>query len=313
MPVKVSIILPSFNHSSFLKQRFDSIINQTYQDFEVILLDDCSTDNSWSVLQSLALHPKVSFCIKNDVNSGSPFKQWVKGINLAKGDWIWIAESDDYADLNFLNVLFGKLKESTDLIYSASVEIDEFGNNQGLDNWADSLDKEKWKSDYTNDGKDEINNYLIYRNTIVNASAVLFKKPNTIPPIILNMRFCGDWYFWIWLLQNGQIQYVSDALNFFRTHQGTTRMTKNQKKELIRYEEWKTTINFALTVIDSKKIPLRYYNKYQWIIKDLFSKTKIFGKFSRIVLRPPLPLFLKIYYYFEKVKREIKLIYIKLF
>jgi glycosyltransferase involved in cell wall biosynthesis len=76
----VSIIVPNYNHEKFLKKRLDSIFNQTFQDFEVILMDDCSTDDSRIILSDYAKNSKVSHCIFNESNSGNTFKQWVKGL-----------------------------------------------------------------------------------------------------------------------------------------------------------------------------------------------------------------------------------------
>ena len=102
MSPRVSIIVPNYNHARYLPDRLLSIEQQTYQDFEIILLDDCSTDNSRDLIFNYASNPKVSQCILNEKNSGSPFIQWVRGISLAQGEWIWIAESDDLADPMFL-------------------------------------------------------------------------------------------------------------------------------------------------------------------------------------------------------------------
>ncbi len=93
----VSVIVPNYNHARYLRQRIESVLRQTYQDFEVILLDDCSTDDSRSILSSYAGDPRVRMEF-NEVNSGSTFKQWNKGVRLARGEYVWIAESDDYAD-----------------------------------------------------------------------------------------------------------------------------------------------------------------------------------------------------------------------
>ena len=109
---KISIIVPNYNHSSFLNERLDSIFNQTFQDFEVILLDDKSTDNSTEILRHYTQNEKVSHFIINKKNSGSPFKQWKKGIELAKGEFIWIAESDDTCDLNFLEEQIKALQQN---------------------------------------------------------------------------------------------------------------------------------------------------------------------------------------------------------
>ena len=86
---QVSVIVPNYNHAPYLRQRIDSILAQTYQDFELILLDDSSTDKSEEVLLSYKDHPKVISLIINKQNSGSTFKQWDKGIELAKGEYIW--------------------------------------------------------------------------------------------------------------------------------------------------------------------------------------------------------------------------------
>ena len=93
----VSVIIPNYNHAPFLKERIDSVLNQTYDNFEVIILDDKSTDNSKEVIANYRGHSKISHIVYNEENSGSTFKQWQKGFSLAKGDYIWIAESDDVA------------------------------------------------------------------------------------------------------------------------------------------------------------------------------------------------------------------------
>lgn len=82
----VSVIVPNYNHASYLVARIESILNQTYQDFELILLDDCSTDDSREVLLKYKDNPKVTHLVFNEQNSGSPFIQWHKGVQLAEGE-----------------------------------------------------------------------------------------------------------------------------------------------------------------------------------------------------------------------------------
>src|SRR5687768_4023193 len=105
----VSVIIPNYNHGSYLKQRINSILNQTFQDFEIILLDDCSTDNSVEIIEEYRSHTKITSINYNPINSGSTFLQWKKGIDLAQGEWVWIAESDDWCELDFLEVLIQEL------------------------------------------------------------------------------------------------------------------------------------------------------------------------------------------------------------
>jgi glycosyltransferase involved in cell wall biosynthesis len=75
---KVSVIIPNYNHARYLRGRIESVLRQTYRDFEVILLDDCSTDDSRSILGEYVKDPRVRIDF-NEVNSGSTFKQWNKG------------------------------------------------------------------------------------------------------------------------------------------------------------------------------------------------------------------------------------------
>src|ERR1700738_1634065 len=105
---RVSVIVPNYNHARFLRRRMESVLRQTYRDFEVILLDDCSTDESRSILSEYAGDPRVRLEF-NEKNSGSPFKQWNKGVALASGEYGWIAESDDYADERLLERLVAVL------------------------------------------------------------------------------------------------------------------------------------------------------------------------------------------------------------
>ena len=126
----VSIIIPNFNHALYLKQRIDSILNQTFQDFELIILDDASSDNSRDIIESFRSNPHISHIVYNTQNGGTPFKQWDKGIELSKGEWIWIAESDDFADKHFLEVLMESVHLNPEIgfAFTATYFVDEKGD-----------------------------------------------------------------------------------------------------------------------------------------------------------------------------------------
>src|SRR3982074_3559077 len=94
---KVSVVIPNYNHARFLRRRIERVLNQTFQDFDVILLDDCSTDESRSILREYAADPRVRIEF-NGKNSGNTFKQRSKGGRLARGSHICVAEDGDYAD-----------------------------------------------------------------------------------------------------------------------------------------------------------------------------------------------------------------------
>ena len=137
----VSVIIPNYNHAKYLDERIHSVLNQTYQDFEVIILDDCSTDNSLEIINKYKDNPHISQIIVNEQNSGSPFKQWKKGILLAKGEVIWIAESDDTCETTFLEKLLKTRQETNSvLVFCHSILINEYGII-GENSWQDILNK----------------------------------------------------------------------------------------------------------------------------------------------------------------------------
>lgn len=239
--IKVSVIVPNFNHSKFLKQRLNSVFNQKYENFEVIFLDDRSTDNSCSIIEKYINHSKLSYVIYNNYNSGSTFKQWKKGIKLAKGEYIWIAESDDVASNNFLSTLVPILEndKSIGVAYCQSDIIDE--NSKFLFNeraWFDALDTNRWATSFKTTGKSHVLKYMSEYNTIPNASAVLFRRNLfVLSDIPTQFKYMGDWFFWVNLLTKCNLYYFATPLNQFRSSSQTTRSDNSIKKKKKMIEE----------------------------------------------------------------------------
>lgn len=271
----VSVIVPNYNHAPFLEQRMASILNQTYTDLEVIILDDCSADDSMQIIEKYRDNPKVSHIVYNDKNSGSPFKQWSKGIALAKGEWIWVAESDDVTDVLFLEKLVDAATRdpSIGLAYSATQEIDKKGNKLGINSWAAELDTQRWRRDYINSGQEEIKYYLRFRNCIPNASAVIFKKIHLdlLEDIVSKKYvFCGDWLLWIKILENNSVAYVSETLNYQRNHSASTRNTKSSNTEVKRVWEYIKVIKTAAAACNAK---VNWNDpNYHWVYDEYIKK-----------------------------------------
>ena len=139
---RVTVVTPNYNHARYLPQRLDSILNQTFRDFELIILDNASTDNSREVIESYTKDPRVR-TIFNAENNGSTFKQWNLGLKHANGEYIWFAEADDYADPTLLKILVDRLDRhaSVGLAYCQSWAIDADGNL--LHNFLETLEQQK--------------------------------------------------------------------------------------------------------------------------------------------------------------------------
>lgn len=226
---RVSIIVPNFNHGRFLSRRLTSIFEQSIQDFELIFLDDASTDNSLEVFEAFASDPRVTLHV-NKSNSGNPFVQWNKGLALAAGQYIWIAESDDFAEPTFLEMMIASLEKhpTASLATCRSMITDQYDHDLEVFDayhWFD--DRQRWKHDYFNSGLAEISDFLAFQNTIPNASATLFRRSLVEQGLRgpENMRIAGDWFFWVKLLSGADICHVGQPLNHFRQqHQSSQRV-----------------------------------------------------------------------------------------
>ena len=277
----VSVIIPNYNHSRYLKQRIDSVLNQTYSDYEVIILDDHSTDNSKDIIERYRNNPKIAHIIYNPKNSGSTFKQWRKGVTLANGEYIWIAESDDWAEKSFLETLIPKfsVSEKINLVFSNSYIIDSENKIIGKGSQYITTSKFDWEEDLIITDKNDFAISICESIFIYNASAVIIKKKaikdNTIDP---SLRLTGDTKTFINLGLDGDIYYDSQCLNHFRKHINNVR-TKSSSSGYDNLEFLKLFIYLfnKITDPDVKEIvfnKISYYFKLSWVKRSDIGITK---------------------------------------
>lgn len=266
----VSVIVPNYNHKKYLKQRIDSLLAQTFTDFELILLDDCSTDNSQQLLLSYKENPHVSCILLNTRNGGSPFLQWEKGIRIAQGKYIWIAESDDSATPEFLSLTVGQLEKHPEarLCITGSYLIN--GNNEPVE----SKEFDQWPLDgkaYIFQSTEYLKSHMLTHNSVYNASMVLFRKEGCLNDICTRyrkMRYCGDWLFWIEQIRKGEIIEIHQKANFFRKHDtNTTSQGAEDGKALgevafLKNRLYKTTIKDWRQILKDKYIYYRIVRSY---------------------------------------------------
>jgi glycosyltransferase involved in cell wall biosynthesis len=214
----VSVIVPNYNHGQYLQERLESIINQSYANFEIIILDDCSTDNSKAIIAKYQSHPKVRNVIFNTVNSGSVFKQWKKGIESANGDYIWIAESDDAASPDFLEKMVPPISQcDAALIFCDSYRIDENSKISKVEFTKPTPLSDTFFTVF--DGNFFLKNFMLFTNSIYNASSVLFSKKKALTILgYEDYQLCGDWYFWSNMIKDSKLIFLNEKLNYFRKH-----------------------------------------------------------------------------------------------
>lgn len=234
---KVSVIVPNYNHAPYLRQRLDTIFYQTFQDFEVIILDDCSTDNSKEIIEEYRIYSRVSHIVYNEKNSGSPFKQWARGFEFAQGEYIWIAESDDWADLNFLKTMVPYLEKEEQTVLTFCGSFWSYKDK--------IINKSPFLTDFTISGRVFSRKWMVEHNSIYNASCVLFKKSvlKHISDEYKTYKGCGDRQFWLEVCWQGNVHYQSNPLNYFRQH--CTSTTQNQIANGNAYKEMMRVFKFA--------------------------------------------------------------------
>lgn len=226
----ISVIVPNYNHAPYLSLRLESIFSQTYDNFEVILLDDASSDDSARILRDYAdRYAEKTTLVINEENSGGVFHQWDKGFGLARGDIVWIAESDDWCTENFLETLVPYFEnEAIQLAYARTVFMDGEGDKQiwSINEYLHDIDPQRWNSAIVATGPAIVREAFAVKNIVPNVSSALFRTPRTLEilqdPEWRQMKTCGDWVLYLHLLRGGMLAYSPEACNYYRIHDSNT-------------------------------------------------------------------------------------------
>jgi glycosyltransferase involved in cell wall biosynthesis len=244
---KVTVILPNYNHQDYIEERIESILNQDFDDFELIILDDASTDKSPEKIRKFLNDTRVKEFVVNDQNSGSTFIQWEKGLQKAQGEYIWIAESDDVADKRFLSELIAILDNHPKIgvAFCPSTWIDE--QSIKILEPDHEVNEDLWQGNYL------IQNDFLAGNLIYNASSAVFRK-NLVNKIsfsqINEFKYTGDWLFWVQLVSDVQVKRIGKRLNYFRRHANNVSF-KSERSGLQFIEG----IKIALDIFKTNPIP----------------------------------------------------------
>lgn len=245
----VSVIVPNYNHSPFLRERIDSVLNQTFQDFELILLDDSSSDNSREIINSYKANSHVTHIVLNEKNTGNTFLQWKRGIELAQGEYLWIAESDDVANSEFLKVLVTELQHCQEAViaFCHSQMIDSQSRPMSL-TWHPKGNSGKVEN---YEGQWFLRHRMLVKNHVYNASMTLFRKSayTAVPDTYQQYRYCGDWLFWIYVCRQGRVIEVCRQLNLYRQHPN-----KVTEKSQLDGRKWRDIAGILTEVSDLLKL-----------------------------------------------------------
>lgn len=220
----VSVIVPNYNHARYLQQRLDSILAQSFRDVEILVLDDASTDGSRDVIERYRHRADVRVIVSAH-NSGSPFRQWLKGLDATTGEFVWIAESDDACAPDFLETMVGLLRDPLVRVAYANSSVwndrGEVTGDYSTMPYLTDLSHDKWRNAYRVPATREVNDGFGVKNTILTASAAVFRRFALGPQLrddLATMRIAGDWRFFAEAMAGGDVAYCPRALNHHRRH-----------------------------------------------------------------------------------------------
>ncbi len=264
---RATVVIPNYNHAKYLPQRIESVLDQTFRDIEVLVLDDASPDNSREVIESYAKADSRVRTIFNERNSGSTFLQWNRGLRQAKGEYIWFAESDDFADPSLLETLVGLLDDhpAVGLAMCQSWFVDRDGRlmckySEKVKEHRCFSGVSRWTEDFVCSGREYCADFLAYRSTIPNASSVVFRRSvlEAVGGAPVDMRYLGDYMTYVKVLLLSDIAYTARPLNYFRQHPETVR-GRHQ-----RQDSWITDYRKVQRLLtDNLGVPERDGNFYE--------------------------------------------------
>ncbi len=204
----VSIIMPVYNGERFIGEALDSILMQSYKNFELIVINDGSTDNTLEILQQYKTRFDERLLIINQPNQGQVVAK-NKGLNLARGDFISFLDSDDRWHPRKLESQIDLLLKnpSVGLCYTEAVLIDERGNQIGYRTVNPSYIGKCF-------------NKLIMGNCIT-ASSVLLKREciDKVGSFDTSLTACENWDLWLRISRISELKYIKKPLTYYRIHQ----------------------------------------------------------------------------------------------
>ena len=230
MNPKVTFIVPCYKLAHLLPDCINSILTQTFGDFEVLIMDDASPDNTPEVAASFT-DPRVRH-IRNQPNLGH-LRNYNKGIGLSRGEYVWLISADDYLHRPYVLQRYVDLMDAhpeVGFVFCPGVKV---RNGQEIETLGYSL---QGGNDRICNGRKFLTK-LIRANTIVAASGMVRKICyDSISVFPLDMPWGGDWYLWCVFSLAADVGYFAEPMVCYREHDlsMTTKLMKDDVDQCSR-------------------------------------------------------------------------------
>ena len=221
--MKTSVILTSYNYEQYIKEVIESVLNQTFKDFELIIVDDCSTDNSAEIIRQFN-DSRIKF-IQNDKNYGLKYSVQ-KALDIAHGEWIAFLESDDLWVSNTLETRIKYIEQYPEIgiIFN---DVEEFGDEEWLKAVENNFIRTRKILNRLKFPKNIFYNINVH-NLIMTFSSVMIKRE-----LFENLNFNTpidallDWWIYIHIAYNTKAFYIKEKLTKWRQHRESYILKKN--------------------------------------------------------------------------------------
>lgn len=268
----VGIIIPVYNGKKYICQTIQSCLNQEYENVEILIIDDCSTDDSYVVInefiKSYSGHKKINI-FKNEKNIGV-LGSCNKAAGMLETYWIIFLGQDDLLPLNYIKNIILKTTLSNSFAFCNPMKIDKDGNEIGLCRHDDSILHDK-RTMYR-----ELSKECIIASTGLMINHKLFDSVNGFNT---QYRNYGEWNLWIRLIKTGECVYIDSEHSLYRRHD--TNMTnsfvqKSKMKELQKY--WNSCRRLAQKELLTSFIDLLDSKIYYIKANALYWVKKVIGR-----------------------------------
>ena len=252
--INISVIMPVYNSAHFLKEAIDSVLNQTYKDYEFLIINDGSTDHSESIILSYN-DTRIKYH-KNEFNKGLVYTL-NKGLQLAKGKYIARMDADDICLPTRFEKQFLFLENNKDIAVVAAL-IKQIDNNNS--------DLGFWNDDFNKIAEGDIKAFMPKLNCIAHPSVMM--RADVVKKIGYKLyKNAEDWGLWLTLLSNGfRIVKLNEVLLYYRIHPSS--LSNNNSNNTFN-----RIIIFKINYIKNKLIHLQF-KKYdikvvEFLFKDI--------------------------------------------
>ncbi len=256
----VSIALCTYNGDAYLKQQLDSIVNQSYPEIELIVVDDCSTDNTLNILKEYSARYSFIKLFINPQNLGY-IRNFEKAMSLCNGDFIALSDQDDIWDLNKIEKQVKAIGNNL-LIYHDSEFVDQNGESLSL-----------YMSDIMNLYRGDQPEVFLFFNCI-SGHSVLMKKELRNELLPFPEAYFHDWWMGYVGTNLGSIDFIEESLVKYRQHQKADTNILKRKRDNTLKNPISASIKFEQKLLWIKSCVNYPKNKNPEFIKKLYAEFK---------------------------------------